>query len=72
MESKFPASVLGKAEEAPPVLKDKTIELALALKTTLTGDVYKPGIAMEPARAPKKDEKAAGTESLDSNFLKET
>ena len=69
MESKSPVSVLGKAEEAPPVLKDETIELALALKTTLTGDVYKPGIAMEPARAKKKDEKTAQTGSLDSNFF---
>ena len=69
MESKSPASVLGKAEKAPPVLKDETIELTLALKTALTGDVYEPGITMEPAQAPKKDEKAARTGSLDSNFF---
>jgi hypothetical protein len=68
-ESKPLTSVLGKAEEAPPVIKDKTIQLAMVLKTTLTGGVYRPGIAMEPAQLPKKDEKAAGTESPDSDFF---
>ena len=68
-ESKPPTSVVGKAEEAPPVIKDNTIELALVLKTAPTGGVYRPGIAMEPSRLPKKDEKAAGTENTDSDFF---
>ncbi len=68
-ESEPPASVLGKAQEAPPVIKDKTIELALVLKTDFTGGVYRPGIAMEAAQLPKKDEKAAGTENTDSDFF---
>jgi hypothetical protein len=68
-ESRPPTSVLGTAEEAPPVIKDKTIDLALVLKTGPTGDDYRPGIAMEPARLPKKDEKAAKTEIPDSDFF---
>jgi hypothetical protein len=70
-ESKPLTSVLGKAEEAPPVIKDKIIQLAMVLKTTLTGGVYRPGIAMEPAQLPKKDEKTAGTESSDSDFFEQ-
>lgn len=68
-ESTPPASVLGKAEEAPPNIKDKTIELALVLKTGPAGDGYRLGAAMETARFQKKDEKAAGTESSDSKFF---
>jgi hypothetical protein len=68
-ESKLSTSVFGKAEEAPPVIKGKIIQLALVLKTGPTGDGYRPGTPMEPARIPRKDEKAAGTESSDSDFF---
>ena len=68
-ESRPPTSVLGTAEEAAPVVKDKTIELALVLKTAPTGGVYRPGIAMEPARLPKNDQKAARTENTDIDFF---
>ena len=68
-ESKPPASVLGKAEEAGPLIKDQTIELALVLETRPTGDGYSPGPAMEPSRRPEKDEKAAGAKRSDSDFF---
>lgn len=68
-ESTPPKSVLGKAEEAESVIKDKTIELALVLKTDLSGGAYKPGIAMEPSQFPKKDENADRTEGSDRDFL---
>jgi len=68
-ESTSPTSVLGKAEEAPPVTKDNTIQLALVLKTGPTEEGYGPVTAMEAARLPKKDGTAAGTESSDSDFF---
>ncbi len=68
-ESTPPTSVLGKAQKAPPVTKDHTIQLALVLKKGPTGEGYGTGTAMEAARRLKKDENVPGTESSETDFF---
>jgi len=68
-ESTLSPPVLGKAEEAPPVTKDKTIELALVLKTGATGDGSGTGTPMKAAQLAKKDENVTVTERSETDFF---